>query len=124
MEAIELQQSVPNGSSPAEALMNRKVRLPMETIHPSTHHSHKSNVVMEQESNHQHGVVERTDKTGKPVLRTTGMAQKNEHNEILCVAPEISSTKWTYNFPSVFNMQISYEPHMSQRQKYNMLPSK
>lgn len=32
-------------------------------------------------------------------LRTARMSQKNRHKKILCVAPEMSSTKWTYNLP-------------------------
>ena len=60
--------NTPNGNSPAEALMNRKVRLHIDVIHPAPQHSQKRNMMMEEQFNQHHGAVKRTYVPGQSVL--------------------------------------------------------
>ena len=57
-----------NGKSSAEALMNRKIRLPTDAIPPSPSNSLKRNGTMENQFNRHYGTVSRLFLTGQPVL--------------------------------------------------------
>lgn len=57
----------PNVKSPAEALMNRKIRLPIDIICPLPSNSLKRNKTMERQFNHRHGAVSRQFLPGQPV---------------------------------------------------------
>ena len=57
----------PNGVSPAEALFNRRLRMPFDVIRPSTA-STERNHAMEDQYNRRHGARQRTFSIGQPVL--------------------------------------------------------
>lgn len=57
-----------NATSSAEALMNRKVCLLVDAIHPAPKCSYKINRMIEKQFNCQHGVVPHLFIPGQPVL--------------------------------------------------------
>ena len=58
----------PNGKSPAEALMNRKIRLPTDVIRPSPSNSLKRNKTMEKQFKRRQGAMSHLFLPGQPVL--------------------------------------------------------
>ena len=52
-------RATPNGSSPAESLMNQKIRLHINVLRPKPHHSIRRNTKMERQYNRHHGSVQR-----------------------------------------------------------------
>ena len=56
------------GSSLAESLTNRKIRLHIDVLHPKRHHSTRRNTKMERQYNRHHGSVQRKLIPGKQVL--------------------------------------------------------
>ena len=63
-----LNPDTPNGSSPAESLMNRKIRLHIDVLHPKQHHSIRRNTKKERQYNCHHGSVQRKFLPGQQVL--------------------------------------------------------
>ena len=57
-----------NGCSPAESLMNRKIRLHIDVIRPKQHHSIRRNIKMERQYNRHHCSVQRKFLLGQQVL--------------------------------------------------------
>ena len=67
-----------NGYSPVEALMNRKVRLHIDVIHPTLKHCLKRNTVMEKQFNqHSSSETHICTRTIIFLLKITAMAKKN-----------------------------------------------
>ena len=60
--------NTPNGSSPAESLMNRQIRLHIDVLRPKQHHSIRRNTKMERQYNRHHGSVQRKFLPGQQVL--------------------------------------------------------
>lgn len=60
--------NTPNNTSPAETLMHRKIRLPVDVILPTKHLSLGRNTDMEQQFNRRHGAVKHTFVPGQSVL--------------------------------------------------------
>ncbi|KER27553.1 hypothetical protein T265_05440 [Opisthorchis viverrini] len=60
--------NAPNGKSPAEVLMNRKVRLPVDVIRPTPHSPTGRNINMEVQFNRHHGTAKNIFIPGKSVL--------------------------------------------------------
>ena len=60
--------NTPNGSSPAESLMNWKIRLHIDVLRPKQHHSIRRNTKMEKQYNRHHGSVQRKFLPGQQVL--------------------------------------------------------
>ena len=60
--------NTPNGSSPAESLMNWKIRLHIDILRPKQHHSIRRNTKMERQYNRHHGSVQRKFLPGQQVL--------------------------------------------------------
>ena len=58
----------PNAKSPAEALMNRKIRLPTDVIRPSSSNFLKRNKTMENQFNRRQRVMSRLFLPGQPLL--------------------------------------------------------
>lgn len=52
--------NAPNGFSPAELMMKRKITLPLDSVRPDNHKLHKRNRKMEQQFNEKHGAKLRT----------------------------------------------------------------
>ena len=48
-------RATPNPNSPAESLMNRKIRLHIDILRSKQHHSTRRNTKMERQYNHHHG---------------------------------------------------------------------
>ena len=60
--------NTPNGNSPVEALMNHKVRLYMDIIHPIPKHSPKRNMMMEKQFNQHHVAMKHAYVPGQSIL--------------------------------------------------------
>ncbi|GAA47926.1 hypothetical protein CLF_100974 [Clonorchis sinensis] len=60
--------NAPHGKSPAEVLMNRKIRLPVDVIRPTPHSPTGRNINMEVQFNRHHGAVSNIFIPGQSVL--------------------------------------------------------
>lgn len=58
----------PNGSSPAETLMNCKIQLYVDILHQSAQNSHKRNIAMKQQFSSYHDAKSHIFKPGQRVL--------------------------------------------------------
>ena len=71
----------PNGKSLAEALMNRKIWLPIDVIRPSPSNSLKRNKTMEKQFNRRQGAMLRLSLPGQPVLAKDYRNGKNKSTD-------------------------------------------
>ena len=63
-----LNPNCPNGKFPVQALMNKKIWLPIDVIRPSASNSLKRNKTMEKQFNRRHGAMSRLFLPGQLVL--------------------------------------------------------